>query len=102
MARNRKTSVFEGIRAGLEDAIAYGRGDASRATVHVPTADEVDVRAVRIRLGLSQARFADRFGFAVSAVRDWEHGRRTPERSARILLRVIEREPDAVIRALAG
>jgi putative transcriptional regulator len=33
-------------------------------------------------------------------VRDWEQGRRKPERSARILLRIVEKEPEAVTRAL--
>lgn len=36
----------------------------------------------------------------VDAVRNWEQGRRTPEESARVLLKVIDREPEAVLRAL--
>ena len=60
-----------------------------------------NVKKIRTRLGLSQESFAQTYGFALSAVRDWEQGRRQPERSARILLRVVEKEPDAVTRALA-
>lgn len=60
------------------------------------------VKAVRTRLGLSQPDFARRFGLSIGTVRDWEHGRRMPEGAARVLLRVIEREPDAVARAVAG
>ncbi|HET8729071.1 MAG TPA: helix-turn-helix domain-containing protein, partial [Alphaproteobacteria bacterium] len=56
---------------------------------------------VRRRLGLSQQEFAARYGFAVSALRDWEQGRRRPEQAARVLLKVIEHEPQAVERALA-
>jgi putative transcriptional regulator len=67
--------------------------------VHVPTI--VDVKKIRTRLGLSQERFAATYGFAVAAVRDWEQGRRQPERSARILLKIVEKEPEAVTRALA-
>ena len=45
--------------------------------------------------------FARKYGFALSAVRDWEQGRRRPDRSARILLKIVEREPEAgVTRAL--
>lgn len=66
--------------------------------VHVP--EEVDVRAIRAKLKLTREEFAARFGFAKSAVKDWEQGRRQPERSARILLKVIEVEPKAVERAL--
>ena len=67
--------------------------------VEVPA--EIDVRVIRQRLGLTQAEFASRYGFALTALRDWEQGRRRPERSARVLLRAIEREPEAVERALA-
>ena len=60
------------------------------------------VRTVRHRLKLTQAQFAARFRVPIGTLRDWEQGRRRPERSARILLKIVEREPDAVIRALAG
>ena len=59
------------------------------------------VRQVRAGTGLSQSRFAARYGFSAAAVRDWEQGRRTPEASTLYYLRVIEREPQAVARALA-
>ena len=61
----------------------------------------VDVRALRRRLGMSQERFASSFHLSVGTVRDWEQGRRQPERSARILLKIVEKEPEAVTRALA-
>jgi putative transcriptional regulator len=93
--------AFTKIKAGLDDARAYleGTADKRRYRVHVP--ERVDVRKIRARLGLSQEQFAATYGFALTAVRDWEQGRRQPERSARILLKVVEREPEAVTRALA-
>lgn len=92
--------AFESIAAGLKDAVAISAGQADPASyrVHVPA--EIDVKAIRGQMGLSQEAFAERFGFATATVRDWEQRRRRPEASARILLRVIEREPDAVQRAL--
>ena len=50
---------------------------------------------------LSRQEFADRFGLDARALQEWEQGRRVPDRAARILLAVIEREPEAVVRALA-
>jgi putative transcriptional regulator len=93
--------AFDKIKAGLDDTRAYleGTADKRRYRVHVP--EKMDVKKIRTRLGLSQEAFAETYGFALSAVRDWEQGRRTPERSARILLKVVEKEPDAVTRALA-
>jgi len=94
--------AFNKIMKGLKEAGAYldGTADKRRYRVHVPV--EVNVRKIRRRLGLSQEAFAQKYGFAVSAVRDWEQGRRRPERSARILLKVVEKEPEAISRALAG
>jgi putative transcriptional regulator len=86
----------------LAEAKAYldGTADLGRHRVHVP--ETVNVKRIRKRLGLSQEAFAATYGFALSAVRDWEQGRRQPDRSARILLKIIEKEPEAVTRALAS
>ncbi len=94
--------AFDKIKAGLDSAKAYqaGTADKRRYRVHVP--ENIDVRKIRTRLGLSQEAFAQTYGFALSAVRDWEQGRRRPERSARVLLKIVEKEPEAVTRALAG
>lgn len=72
--------------------------NAGRVTVVPPT--QVDVRAIREKLRLSQSEFAARFGFTASAVRQWEQGRRYPHGPARVLLTIIAREPNAVRRAL--
>jgi len=61
-----------------------------------------DVRALRERLGLSQEAFAQRFHLSQRTVQDWEQQRRVPEGPARVLLQVIERDPQAVERALTG
>ena len=60
----------------------------------------VDIAATRRRLGLSQTEFAAWFGISPGTLRNWEQGRRVPEGPARVLLRVIERDPEAVRRAL--
>ena len=100
-AKNKGDTDFDRVMAGLEDAVAIARGEADPASyrVHVPTS--VDVRAVRRHLGLTQEQFAFRFGFSLGAVRDWEQKRKQPEPVARVLLKVIEHEPEAVTRALA-
>ncbi|WP_342241834.1 helix-turn-helix domain-containing protein [Inquilinus sp. OTU3971] len=65
--------LIESAREAL--AIAQGRSEAARS---IPVPD-VDVSAIRKRLGLSQSAFAAKFGFSVSAVRDWEQHRKVPE-----------------------
>lgn len=61
-----------------------------------------DVKAIRRKLRLSQAEFAKRFGFSVRTVQEWEQGRAVPDGPARILLRVIEKSPKLVERAVAA
>lgn len=55
---------------------------------------------IRAGQGLSQQEFAARYGLSIATLRDWEQGRRRPDRAALAYLRVIEREPEAVRRAL--
>jgi putative transcriptional regulator len=92
--------AFDKIMQGIGEVRTYleGTADKRRYRVHVP--EKVNVRKIRQRLGLSQEAFAQTYGFTLSAVRDWEQGRRKPERSARILLKIVEKEPEAVTRAL--
>jgi len=68
--------------------------------VSVERVPVIDVRSVRQKLGLSQARFAARFGFTAATVRNWEQGRTQPDGPARVLLAVIAHHPDAVEDAL--
>ena len=87
------------ILGSVRNARAFARGEASDGfVVHVPEA--IDVKAIRGKLGLSQAAFASRYGFSAAAVRDWEQGRRQPEQAARVLLMVIDEAPQTVDRAL--
>ena len=61
---------------------------------------DVDVAAIRKRLGLSQARFAHRFGFPVATLRHWEQGNRKPRGCALALLHVIDYHPAVATRAI--
>jgi putative transcriptional regulator len=94
------SNIGESIIRGLEQALAFAEGtaDVSRYRVHIPP--EIDVRAIRSRLGLSLQEFADRYGFDIETLRHWEQGRLVPVGSARAFLTVIGREPEAVQRAL--
>ena len=89
----------ESILKGARQALAYARGDRAGFVAHVP--EEVDVKAIRRRLKLSQRQFAEAFGFRLDALQNWEQRRRRPDGAARAFLRVIAREPEAVRRALA-
>lgn len=86
--------LLQSVREGGE--ILRGRRKPSR----VSRVDEPDVRAVRERYGLSQPKFAALMGISAGTLRNWEQGRRKPEGSARILLRVVAKHPEAVLDAV--
>jgi putative transcriptional regulator len=62
--------------------------------------EDPNPKAIRERLGLSQSRFASIIGVSVRTLQNWEQGRREPEGPAKALLRVVDREPQAVLQAL--
>jgi len=60
----------------------------------------LDIKAIRERLGLSQTEFASYFGISLRTLQQWEQGRQKPNPTALNFLKVVEREPLAVQRAL--
>jgi putative transcriptional regulator len=84
------------IVEGLERAIAWTRGENGNVRVRVVHVPEVDVRAVRTKMDLSQAQFATKFGFPPATLRNWEQGRSRPDAPNRVLLAVIAKHPEAV------
>ncbi|PCI37835.1 MAG: transcriptional regulator [Rhodospirillaceae bacterium] len=102
MTSSKRTQLGNEVEEALNEVLAHVQGevDLPCRIVDDPTAERI--RALRKRLKLSRQKFADRFGLDVRALQDWEQGRRVPDRSARVLLTVIDREPEAVERALAS
>jgi putative transcriptional regulator len=88
------------IAADPDTAPIFSARELSRAKRVVPPPAAEDVRAIRRRLGLTQAEFAARYGFSLETIRNYEQGHRRPAGPARVLLKVIASEPGAVTRAL--
>src|ERR1700736_4797275 len=81
-------------------ALAHAQGKRPRARMHKGAVSPDEIQKVRKSLGLSQDQFADAFGVSASTLRKWEQGQRSPTGAAKTLLKIIEREPKAVVRAL--
>jgi putative transcriptional regulator len=96
------SDAFEDIKAGLLEAIEYAQGNTKGSRTHKIEVPEVDVAAARLKLGLSQGKFANIFRISASTLRKWEQGQRHPTGPALVLLNVIDREPEAVLRTLRG
>ena len=95
---DQPTNLADELIDSLGEALAHAQGEASG--VRTNTVDIPQVQRIRKELGLSQARFARLLGVSTSGLRKWEQGDRTPRGASATLLRIMEREPEAVTRAL--
>jgi putative transcriptional regulator len=93
-------TVAKSIRRGLEQAVAYAKGEADRRRYRVHVPRNIDVRAIRAKLGMTQEEFAAVFGFSINTLRHWEQGKRRPEGPTRAYLLVIDRAPGTVRKVL--
>lgn len=92
------TKFGQELLESANEALAIAQDTAKPA--RTITVEAVDVAAIRKRLGLSQDAFAKKFGLSAATLRDWEQGRRQMDRTAQAFLKVIDRAPEAVEKAL--
>ncbi len=91
-------TLFEDLERSLKEAAAIRRGELVPGRLKEISAP--DARAIRAKTGLSQTEFAQLIGVKVTTLRNWEQNRRHPTGAAAALLTIVEKEPDAALRAL--
>lgn len=94
------SNAFTEIMAGLNDAINHAKGNPSKVIEHKPKS--LDVKGIRQKTGMSQQKFCKTFGISLGTLRHWEQGLRHPRGPARVLLQVMDKNPTAVIQAIAA
>jgi putative transcriptional regulator len=99
------SSVFDQLKAGLEESIAFSRGQLSLATTTMPapppSREAGQIVELRRRLCMSQAVFAAVVNVSPKTVQGWEQGLRKPSQAALRLLQLIEEDPEVVGRILS-
>ncbi len=73
---------------------------AARPGAKAVRVSQIDVKAIRTSLGMSQSEFALAFWISLGNIRNWEQGIRTPQGPARAYLTVIQHNAEAVLSAL--
>jgi len=92
--------LFESIKRGLEEAIAHSKGEKTEICFYTP--QNVNVKQVREKTGLTQNQFAATFGISLGTLRHWERGDRKPHGPALVLLNAANNAPDTLLRILKG
>ena len=95
-----KDKDFNRLVEGVNQFDQIKRGKMEPSRVFEFTA--LDVKTLRESLHKSQSEFAKMIGVSVATLQNWEQGRRKPVGPARALLRVVQMQPDAVLKALAA
>lgn len=93
-----KSRLFKELSESIKEAGKIRRGQAKPSRVFAY--DAIDIRKLRESAHVSQAQFARMIGVSRGTLQNWEQGRRTPRGPARALLRVFQKDPKAVVRAL--
>ena len=93
------SEFIESIKQGLREAIAFAEGDTRHARVF--DAATIDVKHIRIKVGMTQEEFAATFGISLGTLRHWERGDRTPRGPALVLLNLIQKDPAAIMKVIA-
>ena len=96
----KKRRVADDMLSGMKEALAITKGSARPKTYRVHIPEELDVAAIRKRLKLTQAEFANRYGFKLARIRDWEQGRFSPDEAMRAFLIVIDKNHRVVNKTL--
>jgi putative transcriptional regulator len=95
------TDFGAGLIEGLKEAVAWKRGEITLPVRNAPSITADQVKAIRKAVAKSSKEFSSRFGIPLRTLEGWEQGRRRPDPAASILLRVIEKNPQAVEEIVA-
>ena len=96
----RSTRLGRTLVASADEMLAHARGEIKIESYTLPC--PLDVRAIRLKVGMSQAKFAAAFALNPRTLQESEQGKAAPDGAVRAYLTVIERNPEAVVEALRG
>ena len=94
------TELGAGLVEALKEVGQHRRGEIALSTRKVAAMPADEVKAIRRKVAKSRREFEALFGVPAGTLEGWETGRRQPDIPARVLLRVIAADPDAVQDAL--
>jgi len=98
----RRTKLGMELERSAKVILAHLKGDVRLHTRRIVLPNEVDVKRIRTKAGMSQAEFARAFCINPRTLQEWEQGRRKPDATTRAYLAVIAKNREAVLDALVS
>ena len=94
-------SLFKELNANLKEAVKVAKGTSAPKSVYVVLSPS-EIKAIRASAKMSQAVFARSFQLSLDTIKGWEQGKRKPDAAAANYLRMIQADPEYVLRTLAA
>ncbi len=98
----KRTALGRALEEGLKEAVAWKRGEVALETVNIEPMPAEQIKAIRKKVARSAKDFERRFGIPAATLNNWEQGRRKPDPANRLLLKVIEADPELVEKVAAS
>ena len=95
------SNAFDEIKSGLQDAVAWQKGDHTKGMAHFVKSLDIDVKAIREKLNVTQEAFCSMYGVSLSTLKKWETGAREPEGPTKAYLYLISQKPSVVKKVLS-
>ena len=95
-----KDEHFNELIASIKEAGKINRGETESFRIH--EFPEPNIKAIREGMGFSQSKFAALIGVNIRTLQNWEQGHRHPTGPAKVLLRLVQADPNSVVKNLHG
>jgi putative transcriptional regulator len=89
---------FNELLNSVQEAGKIMRGEMKASRVY--QVDDPDVKTIRENIGFSQSKFAALIGVSIRTLQNWEQGHRHPTGPAKVLLKLVQADPESVFRNL--
>ena len=99
-APSAPSMLGESLLRGLQQTLDYANGKTEGFRITHYAVDEIDIKAVRKKLGLTQNDFCGKFKINTETLRAWEQGKNTPPSYAIAYLKTIAVNPELVVGAI--
>lgn len=95
-----KDKHFNELIASIKEAGKINRGETEASRLY--EFPEPDIKAIREGIGFSQSKFAALIGVNIRTLQNWEQGHRHPTGPAKVLLRLVQADPNSAVKNIYG